>query len=237
MTMLSIVQDVTQQLGISVPNAVATSNDPQVLQLAALLNKEGKSLAERPSEGWQALQLEATFTTVAAETQTTVEAIAPNYRYILNNTIWNRSNRRPIFGPLSPQQWQMNKGWFAQGPYSQYRIEGGNINFTPEPDAGEECYFEYVTKNWATDTTGATGKSSFTADDDVSLLDEELLTLGLMWRWKQIKGLEYAEDKIEYEDRVSQAIARDTPKVILNLAMRSYELPALYVQDGNFPSS
>ena len=237
MTMLSIIQDVAQQLGINIPNAAATSNDPQVLQLVALLNKEGTALSVRPEEGWQAMQLEASFTTVATETQGSITTIAPNYRYIINNTIWNRSTRRPVFGPLSPQQWQAVKGWFASGPYSEYRLVGNNINFSPVPPAGQSCYFEYVTKNWATDSTGAIGKTAFTADTDLTLLNEELLKLGLVWRWKAMKGLEYNEDKIEYEDRVNLAIARDTPKPILNMAMRSYNLPNLYVQDGSFPSS
>jgi hypothetical protein len=236
MTCLSIVQDVCMQLGITVPNAVATSNDPQVLQLFGLLNKEGRALRDRPDEGWQVLQLEATFTTVATESQGLMSVIAPNYRYILNNTIWNRSNRRPVFGPLTPQQWQMQKGWFAQGPYSQYRLVGDAILFTPIPSAGDECYFEYGTNNWATDSTGLTGKTGFTADDDLSLLNEELLKLGLMWRWKQVKGLDYAEDKIEYEDRVNQAMARDTPRPNLNLSRNNYQLPPLYVQDGDYPA-
>jgi hypothetical protein len=224
------------QLGLTVPTAVTTSNDQQILQLLGLLNKEGKALKDRPDEGWQVLQLEATFTTVAVESQGAMATIAPNARYILNNTIWNRSNRRPIFGPLTPQQWQMQKGWFAQGPYSQYRLVGGDILFTPVPTAGDECYFEYGTNNWATDSTGVTGKLQFTADSDVSLLNEDLLRLGLMWRWKQVKGLDYAEDKIEYEDRVMQAMARDTPRPNLNLSRNNYQLPPLYVQDGSYPA-
>jgi hypothetical protein len=233
MTCLTIVQSVCQELGINVPNAVATSADPQITQMFALLNKEGKALRDRPAEGWQALQLQATFTTVATEIQTTVEAVAPNYRYILNNTIWDRSNRRPIFGPLTPQQWQMQKGWFSTGPYSQYRIQNGNIEFVPVPTAGNSCAFEYATRAWVTD--GSLNYVEFTADTQTSLINEELLKLGLLYRWKQVKGLDYSENKIEYEDRVNQAIARDTPKPILAMSRMNYNLPNLYIQDGNFP--
>jgi hypothetical protein len=216
------------------PNAVVTSADPQILQMLALLNKEGNQLYERPSQGWQALQLTATFTTVATELQTSVEAVAPNYKFIQNNTIWDRSNRRPIFGPLSPQQWAFQKGWYAVGPYSQYRIENGNILFQPVPPSGNNCAFEYVTKAWVTD--GVTTYTSFTNDLQTSLLDEELLKLGLVYRWKQSKGLEYSENKVEYEDSVNQAIARDTPKPMLNMGKPQHGLPKMYTPDGNFPS-
>lgn len=234
MSCLTIVQSVCQELGINVPNAVVTSADPQVLQMYALLNKEGKALRDRPAQGWQALQLQATFTTVATEIQVAIETAAPNYRFITNNTIWDRSNRRPIFGPLTPQQWAFQKGWYAVGPYSQYRVENGNILFQPIPAAGNTCAFEYVTRAWVTD--GSSTYTEFTADTQTSLLNEELLKLGLLYRWKQVKGLDYSENKIEYEDRVNQAIARDTPKSILNMSPLSYQLPPLLIQDGNFPS-
>ena len=231
MSALTIIQEACRELAISIPNAAVTSNDQQVIQLLALLNTEGKSLTARPAEGWQAQQLEATFTTVATEIQTSLVAIAPNLKYIIDDTIWNRTNRRPIYGPLSPQQWQNRKGWFAVGPYSQFRVAGGNIEFSPVPSAGESCYFEYVTKAWT-----ASGAESFASDGDTSLLDEELLKLGLIWRWKAAKGFDYAEAKVEYEDRVSQAIARDTPKSKLNLSKRQTGLPPLTVQESNFGS-
>jgi hypothetical protein len=234
-TMLGIIQDVCTELGINVPNAVVTSNDPQTLQMLALLNKEGRALSARPSQGWQALQVQTSFTTVANEIQTTLDAVAPGCRFIINDTIWNRSNRRPIFGPLSPQQWQMQKGWFSTGPYSQYRIQNGNIEFVPVPSAGDECYFEYVTKNWVYD--GVTMNDAYQNDSDLTYLDDDLLRLGLIYRWKQIKGLDYSENKVEYEDRVNQAIARDTPKSILGMSRMSYSLPPLYIQNGDFPSN
>ena len=59
MTALTIVRDVCQELGLNVPNAVVTSSDPQVLQMLSLLNKEGRLLRDRPSQGWQALAVTA----------------------------------------------------------------------------------------------------------------------------------------------------------------------------------
>lgn len=229
MTCLSIVQNACLELAINVPNAVVTSNDQQVKQLLALLNAEGRALAAKPENGWQALQKEATFTTVATEIQASLATIAPDCKYIVDDTIWNRTIRRPVFGPLSQQAWQYRKGWFTVGPYSQYRIVDGDIKFSPVPSAGEECYFEYVSNYWTTSNAQA-----FTSDSDTSLLDEELLKLGLIWRWRAAKGFDYNEAKIEYSDRVDQAIARDTPKQTLNLAPKVYDLPLLSVPESGF---
>ena len=233
MSCLSIVQSVAQKLGLTTPNAVATSNDTQVLQLLALLNEEGQELAARYN--WQALTLEASFTTVATETQGAIATIAPNLKFIINDTIWDRKTRRPIFGPLSPQYWQEQKSMFITGPWYQFRIVGGNLKFIPVPAAGDNCYFEYITSGWATDAGLTAKKSAFTADTDVSLLDEQILALGLTWRWKAMKGLDYSENFNSYERRVLDLIARDGSKPILNMGDYQYDIyPGVLVPSGSW---
>lgn len=234
MTCLTVIQNVCKRmLPTSVPTAVATSSDPQIIQLLALLNEEGQSLAERTN--WQALTNEATFTTVATEIQGTLATVAPGCKFVINDTIWNRTLRRPVFGPLAPQIWQQQKAMFMQGPWNQYRIVGGSIKFVPVPSAGESCYFEYVTKNWATDSTGATGQPCFLADADLSLLDEQLLELGLIWRWREAKGLEFDTQYKKYEARVIDAIGRDASKPVLNMGQTEFDIyPGVYVPAGSW---
>ena len=48
MTLLSIIQTVCGEVGIPVPNAAAKSLDPQIQQLVALANREGRELASHP---------------------------------------------------------------------------------------------------------------------------------------------------------------------------------------------
>ena len=61
-TLLSNIQDVCLELGLVVPNAVATSSDPQVLQLMALMNRTGDTLST--DRDWQTLAAEYRFETV-----------------------------------------------------------------------------------------------------------------------------------------------------------------------------
>jgi hypothetical protein len=152
---------------------------------------------------------------------------------IVNDTIWNRTTRMPIY-QISPQNWQARKGFINTSPYPNYRIANGEIGFSPVPTAGQDCYFEYVSKNWKTNEDGTVRGDSFTNDNDVSLLDENLLRMGLKWRWKHAKGFDYAEDKLEYEDMVNQAIARDMPKSKLSLNRTMRDLPFPYVPESGF---
>ena len=61
-TLLQNVQSVMLELGLPSPNAVATSSDPQVLQVQALLNRVGDTLSTE--RDWQVLASEYRFETV-----------------------------------------------------------------------------------------------------------------------------------------------------------------------------
>lgn len=233
MSCLSIIQTVCQRIGITSPNSAVGNTDAQIIQILALLNEEGESLAQRTN--WQALVAETSFTTVATEIQGTLSTIAPGLKFIINDTIWNRDLRRPVYGPLAAQRWQQLKAMAMQGPFNQFRIRGDDILFIPVPSAGQTCYFEYVSSNWLTDSTGATGRSAFAADSDVPLLDEQLLILGTMWRWKAAKGFDMTVDYQKYDKRVMDAIARDGSKDWLNLADNRFDiLPAILVPSGSW---
>lgn len=233
MTMLTMVQSACLRLGLPSPNAVATSTDTQYLQLLALLNEEGSELAERTE--WQALMREATFTTLAAELQGSLATICPGLNYIVNDTIWNRTQRRPVFGPLGAQKWQQQKAMSLSGPWNQYRIKQNGIYFYPAPAAGESCYFEYVSNYYALATDGTTYKEAFTADSDTTVLNESIMTLGLIWRWKANKGLDFSVDYQKYEHSVLNAIGRDGAKPTLNMGESRYDIiPAVVVPAGSW---
>ena len=230
---LQIIQEAMSRLGMPQPSIVNSSTDPAVLQMLSLLNEEGTELSERYS--WQALTNIAQFTTVAAEIQGTIEGLAPGLRFILNDTIWNRTLRRPIFGPLSAQQYEMQKAAYINGPWNQYRIFGGNLNIYPIATAGHTCNFEYVTRNWASDVTGTVGKEYFSADDDIALVSSNLLILGLIWRWRSAKGLAFDVDYQKYETKFKTISSRDASKPIINMGDAQYDIiPGVFIPAGNW---
>jgi len=135
MSLLTLVQGVCRRIGLQVPSVVYTSTDQQILQLMEIANEEGQSLAERYP--WQALINEATHTSLAAESQGAITSIATNgFKYILNNTIWNRTEQRPIYGALTPAEWQMLKASSVTGPFEQLGSGAGHSESTPRPRPG-----------------------------------------------------------------------------------------------------
>lgn len=240
MTALSIIKDVCVEIGLPDPTIALASTDPQLTQIVRLLNKEGKELSARYA--WQALIREVTFTTLAAESQGTIASIITagdsghTYRYILNDTIWNRTKIWPVLGPKSPRNWQAYKSMNVTGPISEYRIRGDTLRFSPIPEAGDTCAFEYVDRMWCTDSGGSTYRQRLSADGDLMLLDEDLMQQGLLWRWRAAKKLDYTEDFITYERMVADAMARDGTKPTLSMAgpMNDYN-PVVITPIGSWP--
>jgi len=66
------------------------------------------------------------------------------------------------------------------------------------------------------------------------LLDETLMTAGLIWRWKQSKGFDYAEDFRKYQTRVMNAIARDTESAVLDMGRKEDGRTGIVVPIGSW---
>jgi len=154
----------------------------------------------------------------------------------VNGTFQNRTLNRPIWGPLTPQAWQREKALpIYTSPNFAYVERGGNFLFSPTPAAGYQVYFEYISKNSVL-SSGGSEKQYFTADDDTWKLDEKMIELGLIWRFKSSKGLDYAQEKQTYDDHIAAQIAQEQPAGVISLDGRSprYMLGSPTIPEGSW---
>ena len=234
-TLLSVVQDFCKRQNLPSPSTVYGSTDQGVLQMMALLEEEGNDLAQR--HFWEALTREADHTSLALEDQGAIATIADDgFRFIVNDTIWDRSTRLPVCGPMSAQNWQALKALVSTGPRYRFRIRGGKLLVNPAAVASESWYFEYVSKNWISNAAGNIFKARFTVDTDIILLPDDLCLQGLRWRWKKEKGFDYAEDFRTYEDQVKMAMGHDGGKATISMdcdATRGPK-PGVFVSPGSW---
>jgi hypothetical protein len=234
MSLLTIVQGAADAIGIERPTYVVGNAAPTARQMLALANLDGKALTARTQ--WQELIKTAVHTTIASENQGALSTIAPGFKYIVNQTIWNRSQDTPVFGPSTPQRWQAYQAAPITGPYYTYRIINGYLHMIPAPSAGMTIAFEYMSENWCQNSGATTTYSAWNADTDTGILSEELLTLGLIWRFKKAKELDYGEDMINYETRVSQEIGRNGGAQALDMTNPDTNLVNYpLIQEGNWP--
>ena len=231
MTLLTIIQGASDTIGLNRPSAIVSSTDGNVRTLLSFAQTEGRELLERFA--WTQTQLEATHTTLAAELQGVMETIAPGFGYIINNTFWNRTLTQPVPGPLNPSEWQGLKARVATGPYSSYRLQGGKLYGYPAPAAGNTWAFEYQTTYFCQSEAGV-NQSAWTADTDVGILDENLMELGVVWRFKKKNGLDYSEDFRIYEQKLANETARVGGKRTLSMNGGGMGATGLYTPEGSW---
>jgi len=237
MTVLAIVRAVMGRLSLTQPTVVFTSTDRNVIQFKELLQEGAEALSKQGSpSGWQSLQSQQTFITVAQEDQTNTP-IPEDFRRFVSDSFFNRTTNRKLSGPLTPQQYQQAQVWpQLVAPYLCWRERDGDFLINPIPPAGETIAYEYISAYWAKSSAGQ-AKAEFTSDDDTTYLDEELLKLDLRWRWKEAKGLDYGEDMATFERALSLALGDDGGSGMLNQAGADWPRPlwAANIPDGNWP--
>lgn len=233
MSLLTIVQNACLETGFPSPDSVVGNTDQTPQQMLRLLNREGEILSRYE---WQALKKEGTITLVASDQD---YALATDFRYLIPSAMWNRDDQRRVIEPLSSEEWQFFKGWTTvSGLNLRARIRNDQLEFEQTittGDAGKTIAYEYISKNWVEDVT-ETAKSSFTADDDTGLIDEELLTEGLVWRFLKAKGLPFEAELLEYQRNVKQAQSRDGGRRKLDLAKSGFGFLGVNTPEGNYGS-
>lgn len=231
MTLLSIVQDACDDIGFPTPATVV--GNAEAKQYLRLANREGNALARHD---WQALKKEHTFTLVTADQD---YALPTDFKYIIPSSAWNRDNQRSLIEPLTSEEWQFFKGWSTvNGLNQRARIRNDLFEFEQTITSGENgqtIAYEYISKNWC-ESSGGTGQTKFLADSDVAILDEELITLGLIWRFKKAKGLSFEADFFEYDRLVKEAKSRDGGARRVNLDRNIKHHLGVNTQEGSYPS-
>lgn len=240
MTALSIVQTAAAWLALPVPTVVFASTDPQIIQLRSLLNEELTELRTWPDTWWRKLIRQHSFTATATEVQP-ADAIPDDLGYIITDTTWDRTSTRPVLGPVTPQAWQ---AWEARPILTSvifgFRLRGNDYLTAPVPPAGDQIYYEYISK-WAvypgTAPDPEPTQEYFEADDDTTIFDETLMSRGVRWRFLQAKGLAYQQDYALWINMLQRLSARDKSMPRLNAAGSDWTgISGPYVPSFNFPS-
>ncbi|UOF77816.1 putative tail tubular protein [Bacteriophage sp.] len=233
-TLKECVQAVCRGLGVPVPTYVAGNPDPRIAQMFEGMNYLIDDLAIR--KAWQSMRAEATFTTVATESQGTLASITGDggFQGLDPDTMYNRTRRLPIPGQISAQEWQYRKAMNMAGPLYQHRIMNDELYMSPTPPAGETVAFEYFTKFGVISDTGVK-KQYWTADEDEPRFESALCKAWLSWWYKKQKGLEYAEDFAAYERQLASLSAKVDSSKTVTLDQSSREIkPGIIVQPGSW---
>ena len=211
MTILSAAQDAAVKLNRAVP--ALTSLFSNVTPFAAELLLAAKETAEsllKEDHDWQALTQMATCQGDASTVIFPLATVAPDYeRLIKGAKLHSLRFRNATFRPAKDlDEWLFLKDNLLVGSPGNWVILNNSVQIFPAMPVSDTARFFYVSNFYAASGGGAP-QSSFKADTDVFALDERLLRLGIIWRWRADKRQEYAEDLKNYEIAKSAAMAKD----------------------------
>ena len=168
-----------------------------------------------------------------------------DFAWFINRTMWDRTNRWELIGPVSPQVDEYNRsGVVTTGPRRRWRQIGlpeTCWRLWPPPFATTDypatLVFEYVWNTWAQNAAGAP-IAKMTQDDDQPIIDAQAIILSTKWRLWQAKGFDYGAMQAEYLDYVARLASRDGGAADLSLA-KPCQSPVLItpasVPDGFWP--
>jgi hypothetical protein len=108
----------------------------------------------------------------------------------------------------------------AAGVVRYYRLSGylgaHEVTFYADPGASATITVAYNTVNWMANS--GTAGSAFTSADDVLILPRRLVESGIVWRWRERKGLPYDDKMAEYEMLKARLANDSRPRRIVNMA-------------------
>lgn len=236
-TLLSICQDAIQEAGFDKPSTIVGNTDHGAIQLLRCAIREGYELSRR--HNWQILVAEHTFA-LDGLTPTQEYAVPTDFRWIVPWTAWDRTSKRIIISPVTGQEWQYLKGWTTiSGLSHRARLRADKLEFEDTltaADDGNTIAYEYLSKNYCK-SSGGTGQAAWAADTDTPVLDSELMTMGIVWRFLRIKGLGYEMQRLDYEAQVQKSISHDSPGRKVSLNSTANNGPAWNVTDRDFPAA
>lgn len=231
MSLLTIIQAAAREVGVTAPSTVIGNSDPQVAELLAIAQEEGFDLMRRGT--WQILDKTQTFVAVAQTIQTA--AIPSDFDRFVQETFWNRTRKRPLYGPVTSQEWQNLIAWTSSPVVDTFRYVQNQIWITPNPSAGDTMAYEYISQNWC-QSAGSVGKSAWSVDTDTGVLSEGIMTYGVVWRFKQKKGLPFQAVYDMWDSRCKQALVSDMPQRTINFgnAFSTGRRPGIAVPEGSW---
>lgn len=205
MTILSAMQSAAIRLVGRKPTQFFGSTDQFELEITDLIQEAAVDIMKKAD--WQALLV---FEEQAGDGSTIAFDLPSDFDHMTMNgkvhaIAWENGQYTHA---EDLAQWIDVTDTFTTGSPGYWIVIANQLNVYPAMPASEQARYYYISNKIALDTDGTTTKAAFDADTDTFRIDERLLTLALVWRWRHQKRMEYAEDFENYEQALSEAVGR-----------------------------
>jgi hypothetical protein len=213
MSLLTLVQDAMLQIGLTSPSIVYNSDDATVQHFRRLAQVEGDYLVRE--HDWPQQKVAATYT--GDGTSTTFDLPVDFHRWIPGHAFWLDDSPGWPLDMVTDEIMIDAKAANAAPIRPIWRRFGDQIELYPALTSGEVIKTQYFSEYWILDEDDTTRKYRWEADSDQCIIPERLVTLGVIWRYKQARGLDYAEDFRSYQIAKMQEIKAAQSSPIISM--------------------
>ncbi len=203
---VNILTRAAAQCSVTLPSSWSGSTDPTILELRDFLEETAEDILDRV-DCPQPLSATATITGTGVEEYDLPADFKRLHRDHYAVYEGNRT-RRPCMPVSQDGAWEYLKELGSAGAYRYYRTHGydGNfkIDFYRELGTGEAAIVNYVSKNWV--VNAGDHKAEFSNDNDNCMFPRKLVEAGIVWKFRERKGLDFTAKSQEYEIQLTRYI-------------------------------
>lgn len=218
-TAANIINAAAAECGLTPVTDPFVAADTMFSQLIQILTSAGRELYGMHE--WQMLNKTYTITTHSVDSG--LYNLPNDFGYIIDQTGWNPTNRLPLGGPLTPQNWEylVSTGLAKNTIYISFKVNQGQFQILPQPPPeGQVITFEYVSRNWvavaAAPTTPA--QDSVLLATDVVLFEPILIIKMLKMRFLEAKGFDTTAAAGQFLNVFNGFTGKDVAAQTLNMS-------------------
>lgn len=201
-------------LGAPTPNVWISTSDETTQEVVEFAREALRMVVE--AHEWQALM--RTHTAALTGTPEQTVALPADFGRLIPGTVWLTATTWPARGPVSDAEYEA----LRQPPVAQaepvFRISGGALNLLAG-SLGGSLTLRYITGHPVA-ISGGGARATWGADGDVALVDERLVTLGMIALWRDARGLNATSAATLYANALARTKAQDRPIGVMDMSGR-----------------
>lgn len=236
MSLLSLCKNVLAETGWPALSYIAGNNDLTAQQIYTIANTELQSLSELFS--WPQLEVEYAFPTIAGQA---VYLWPTDFRVLAPQSVFNQNEYYELRGSTGQQFWELLKyGKLASLGRVRFRntypLGVPGIELTPVPTGVSNLVAVYYSNAYCRTPAGA-NRLIYNADTDIAKVPERYIELGVKWRFRRAKGLDFSAELAEYNSTVQTQFAKYISASEIPIGGRrgfADSLPSGYIRDNGF---
>lgn len=195
MTLLAVAQTLSKDCGFNVPSVVVGSTDRTIVEVLCFANEVGQEIARRADWGKMASDV----IVIGTGTSAPITVLATMLKAAEGTAAFTSTGA--AIRRLSRSEWPATN---SEGVPRFFMLEGNEISFWPYLANGATATVRIQSTGWT-----SAGTDTFTADTQTTLFPEELLSLGLIAKWRRQKGMAYQDQEAAFEAAMGQHASFD----------------------------